>query len=107
MQIVARAHPTVQESGMLKIFAAPGRLLVNRIPEQDVDIKLPYKLALGRVMKTGIPEIKEGAIIAFALEEVKEFTLPEGEQADFEPSPLGLFRVGEEGIVFEIRPVKD
>jgi hypothetical protein len=40
-----------------------GDLLVNRIPDQEADppVKsLGYKLALGKVMKTGVKGVEEG-----------------------------------------------
>jgi hypothetical protein len=68
-----------------------GDLLVNRIPEDIPELKLGYKMALGKVMKSGIPSVAEGALVIFALDDAKEFTFPTGVKFDAEPSQLGMF----------------
>jgi hypothetical protein len=83
----------------------PGDLIVNRIPEQDQNLNLGYKLALGKVVKSGIADVKEGALVVFELTGAKEFSVPQGLELDWEPSPLGVFRLREGDLGFEIRPI--
>jgi hypothetical protein len=91
------------------IFALPGDLIVNRIPEQDADLQLGYRLALGEVVRSGIKGIDEGARIVFAPQDAKEFELPGGIEWGFKPSGLGLWHVREGALRFQIvkRPHAD
>ncbi|MGD0183578.1 MAG: hypothetical protein ABSC15_27535 [Terriglobales bacterium] len=87
-----------------RAVALPGDLIVNRVPEDIAELKLGYKLALGKVVKSGIPTVAEGDLVIFALQDAKEFSFPAGMRLDFEPSELGMFLL-RDGIRFGI--VKD
>jgi hypothetical protein len=81
----------------------PGDVIVNRIPDQEAAIKLGYKLGLGRVVKSGIDGVEEGALMIFELQTAKEWTFPPGLELDFEPSPLGVFQLREGDLRVQIK----
>jgi hypothetical protein len=86
-----------------QIVVFPGDLIVNRIPDTEVESGLGYRLAAGRVIKSGIAHVKEGTLIIFDLQGAKELPFPPGLDLDFEPSPLGVFRLREGDLRAEVR----
>jgi hypothetical protein len=86
-----------------QIVVFPGDLIVNRIPATEVASGLGYSLAAGRVIKSGIPHVKEGALIIFGLQDAKEWPFPPGLDLDFEMSPLGVFQLREGDLRAEVR----
>lgn len=86
-----------------QIAVFPGDLIVNRIPATEVASGLGYSLAAGRVIKSGIPHVKEGALIIFGLQDAKEWPFPPGLDLDFEMSPLGVFQLREGDLRAEVR----
>jgi hypothetical protein len=95
---------TAKKPGKWQILVFPGDLIVNRIPETEIGHSLGYKLAAGRVIKSGIPNVKEGALVIFGLKDAKEWDLPPME-LDFELSPLGVFQLREGDLRAEIRKI--
>jgi hypothetical protein len=88
---------------MWETFAMPGDLIVNRIPDQECGLNLGYKLAVGKMMKSGIEKVEEGALIIFALQDAKEWTFPPGLELDFQPGPIGVFQLREGDLRVHIR----
>jgi hypothetical protein len=86
-----------------EIVLFPGDLIVNRVADTEVASGLGYKLAAGRVLKSGIPHVKEDALIVFGLQDAKEWPFPPGLELDFEPSPLGVFQLRERDLRAEVR----
>jgi hypothetical protein len=78
-----------------EILALPGDLIVNRIPETEIGYNLGYKLAAGKVIKSGIPVVKDGDLIIFGLQDAKEWDFPLGMDIGFELSSLGVFQLRE------------
>jgi hypothetical protein len=81
----------------------PGDVIVNRIPDQEADLKLGYKLGLGRVVKSGIDDVEVGSFMIFELQNAKEWFFPQGLELDFEPSPLGVFQLREGDLRIQIK----
>ena len=88
---------------MFEILVLPGDLIVNRIPEEELGYRLGYKLGAGRVIKSGIPNVKEGEMVIFGLADAREWDFPVGLKLDFTPSPLGCFQLREGGLRALIR----
>jgi hypothetical protein len=93
-----------EKRGKWQILVLPGDLIVNRIPETEIGHNLGYKLAAGRVIKSGISAVKEGAMVIFGLKDAKEWPLADVQGVDlgFELSPLGVFQLREGDLRAEI-----